>query len=167
MWPVAVIRVNKVRVPYDSLHCAHKLLSSALPCVDGRGRRLVQMGLRRSPHLAAVVVDMATLAVADRPVAMAPTAAGREAGDHSPPNMRATVLQREEEISFKFYSWRRATKIKPVTSFTTNQPMMSSDTSLKINILPNLKATSLTVFFLYLDCICLSIFPCPYGVSGF
>lgn len=51
------------------------------------------MGLRRSPHLTAVVVDMATLAVADRPVAMAPTAASREAGDHSPPNMRATVLQ--------------------------------------------------------------------------
>lgn len=33
------------------------------------------MGLRRSPHLAAVVVDMATLAVADRPVAMALAAA--------------------------------------------------------------------------------------------
>lgn len=55
------------------------------------------MGLRRSPHLAAVVVDMATLAVADRPVAMAPTAASREAGDHSPPNMRATVLQYKAE----------------------------------------------------------------------
>lgn len=53
------------------------------------------MGLSRSPHLAAVVVDMATLAVADRPVAMAPTAASREAGDHSPPYMRATVLWRE------------------------------------------------------------------------
>lgn len=51
------------------------------------------MGLRRSPHLAAVVVDMATLAVADRTVAMTPTAASREAGDHSPPNVRATVLQ--------------------------------------------------------------------------
>lgn len=62
------------------------------------------MGLRRSPHLITVVVDMATLAVADRPVAMAPTAASREAGDHSPPNMRATILQsqetgKEEEIS--------------------------------------------------------------------
>ena len=59
------------------------------------------MGLRRSPHLAAVVVDMATLAVADRPVAMAPTAASREAGDHSPPNMRATVLQCEAETREK------------------------------------------------------------------
>lgn len=32
------------------------------------------MGLRRSPHLAAVMVDMATLAVADGSVAMAPAA---------------------------------------------------------------------------------------------
>lgn len=71
------------------------------------------MGLRRSPHLAAVVVDMATLAVADRPVAMAPAAAGWKAGDYSPSNMRATVLQFEakkqggeqrEEKSVCFYS---------------------------------------------------------------
>lgn len=66
------------------------------------------MGLRRSPHLTTVVVDMATLTVADRPVAMAPTAASREAGDHSPPNMRATILQSQEtgkeEISRFFYS---------------------------------------------------------------
>lgn len=54
------------------------------------------MGLRRSPHLAAVVVDMATLAVADRTVAMTPTAASREAGDHSPSDVRATVLQSRE-----------------------------------------------------------------------
>lgn len=63
-------------VPNDSFHRAHQLLRSALPRVDGRGRGLVQMGLRRSPHLAAVVVDMATLAVADGPVAMALAAAG-------------------------------------------------------------------------------------------
>lgn len=54
------------------------------------------MGLRRSPHLAAVVVDMATLAVADRPVAVATAAASREAGDHGPPHMRATVLQKKQ-----------------------------------------------------------------------
>lgn len=58
------------------------------------------MGLRRSPHLA-VMVDMATLAVADRPVTMAATAASRETGDHSPPDMRATVLQRQETADDK------------------------------------------------------------------
>jgi len=99
--PVAVavmqdVGVNTVDGPYHSFHSAHQLLGAALPGVDGRGRGLVQMGLRRSPHLAAVMVDMATLAVADRPVAVAPTAAGREAGDHSPPNMRATVLQSQD-----------------------------------------------------------------------
>lgn len=94
LWPwLWYVSVNTVNVPYNSFHSAHKLLSSALPRVDGRGRGLVKMGLRRSPHLTAVLVDMATLAVADRPVAMAPTAASWEAGDHSPPNMRATVLQ--------------------------------------------------------------------------
>lgn len=106
--------VNTVKIPYNSFHGAHKLLRSALPGVDGRGRGLVQMGLRRSPHLAAMVVDMATLAVADRPVAMAPTAASWEAGDHGPPNMRATVLykaknkrkeeEEEEEKKKCFYS---------------------------------------------------------------
>lgn len=65
------------------------------------------MGLRRSPHLTAVVVDMATLAVADRPVAMAPTAASREAGDHSPPNMRATVLQSQETVERRRQRRRR------------------------------------------------------------
>lgn len=54
------------------------------------------MGLRRSPHLAAVVVDMATLAVADWPVAMTSTAAGGEAGDHRPPYVGTTVLLRRE-----------------------------------------------------------------------
>lgn len=54
------------------------------------------MGLRRSPHLTAVLVGMATLTIADRAVAMTSTAASREAGDHSPPNMRATVLQSRE-----------------------------------------------------------------------
>lgn len=83
--------------PYDRLHGADQLLGAAFPGVDRRGRGLVQMGLGRSPHLAAVVVDMATLAVADRPVAMAPTAASGEAGDHGSPNMRATVLRRQEE----------------------------------------------------------------------
>lgn len=65
-----------VCVPYNSFYGAHQLLSTTLPCVDGRGRGLVEMGLCCSPHLTAVVVDMATLAVADRPVSMAPTAAG-------------------------------------------------------------------------------------------
>lgn len=65
------------------------------------------MGLCRSPHLAAVVVDMATLAVADRPVAMAPTAASREAGDHSSPNMRATVLQKPRNVGRRGRKRRR------------------------------------------------------------
>lgn len=75
------------------------------------------MGLRRSPHLAAVVVDMATLAVADRPVAMAPTAASREAGDHSPPNMRATVLESQERrrrsVSLSILGGRQQNKNMP------------------------------------------------------
>lgn len=83
---------NTVNAPYNSFYSAHELLRATLPGVDGRRRGLVQMGLRRSPHLAAVVVDMATLAVANRTVAMTPTAASWEAGDHSPPNVRATVL---------------------------------------------------------------------------
>lgn len=82
--------------PYHSLHGAHQLLGSTLAGVDGRRRGLVQMGLRRSPHLAAVVVDMATLAVADWPVAMTSTAAGREAGDHSAPYVGTTVLLRRK-----------------------------------------------------------------------
>lgn len=69
-------RSNTVLVPNDSFHHADQLLRPTLPRVDGRGRGLVQMGLRRSPHLTAVVVDMATLAVADGPVAMALAAAG-------------------------------------------------------------------------------------------
>lgn len=55
------------------------------------------MGLRRSPHLAAVVVDMATLAVADWPVAMTSTAASGEAGDHRPPYVGTTVLSRRKK----------------------------------------------------------------------
>lgn len=67
------------------------------------------MGLRRSPHLTAVVVDMATLAVTDRTVAMTPTAASREAGDHGPSNVRATVLQRREtgERTRERRKWRK------------------------------------------------------------
>lgn len=96
--------MTSVFIPNNRFHGAHKLLRSTLPGVDGRRRGLVQMGLRRSPHLAAVVVDMATLAVADRPVAMALAAASWEAGDHGPPDMWAAVLpctvpskQEEEE----------------------------------------------------------------------
>ncbi len=58
--------------PDHRLHGAHQLLRTALAHVDGRRRRLVQMRL----HLAAVVVDMTTLAVAHGPVAVA-TAASR------------------------------------------------------------------------------------------
>ena len=140
------VSVNTVNAPYNSFHCAHQLLRSALPGVDGRGRGLVQMGLCRSPHLAAVVVDMATLAVADRPVAMAPTAASREAGDHSPPNMRATVLQKPRNVGrrrrrrrrkrrrrdgFIFISGQQATKQKHAT-ITANQPITPCDKLLKI-----------------------------------
>lgn len=67
--------VNTAVAPYDSLHGAHQLLCPALSCVNGRGGSLIQMGLRRSPHLTAVLVGMATLTVADRAVAMTPTAA--------------------------------------------------------------------------------------------
>lgn len=63
-------------LPHHSLHSAHQLLGSTFAGVDGRGGGLVEVGLRRGPHFTAVVVDMATLAIANRAVAMAPAATG-------------------------------------------------------------------------------------------
>lgn len=53
------------------------------------------MAFSRGPHLT-VVVHVATLAVAHRPVAMVSTAAGREASDHRSAHVRTTVLPLDE-----------------------------------------------------------------------
>ena len=66
-----VIRV----VPYNGLHSAHQLFSTTLSCVYGGRGCLVQMVFSRGSHLT-VVVDVATLAITHRPVAMVSTAAG-------------------------------------------------------------------------------------------
>lgn len=85
-------------LPDHSFHSTHKFLCPTLPGIDRRWRGLIEVGFCSCPNFIAMMIWMASFAVAHWPVAMATTAARWEACDNSSSDMGTAVLENKQDF---------------------------------------------------------------------